>query len=203
MGGLELARFVTGLAAEYNNAWLVVERNNHGSGVLALIETVCGYGRIYRQGGQAGWLTTSMSRPAALGRLDAGLGERPVGVRLVAAVVAAERAGRRQRPEHCRWTWLTCAVDLDRAGPDVHRQETSTLAAISSADLLPLRTRQEATATCPDRPQVTAEPSSSTAGTSSSGSSSTSRSNSSRCTLTISVYAATFSALGLRAVSGT
>jgi len=76
-GGLELARVVTGLAAEYNNAWLVVERNNHGSGVLALIETVCGYGKVYRQGGQAGWLTTSMSRPAALGRLDAGLVERP------------------------------------------------------------------------------------------------------------------------------
>jgi len=68
---------VTGLAVEYNNAWLVVERNNHGSGVLALIETVCGCGRVYRQSGQAGWLTTSMSRPAALGRLDAALVERP------------------------------------------------------------------------------------------------------------------------------
>jgi hypothetical protein len=77
VGGLELARLMTALSTEYNNAWLVVERNNHGSGVLALIETVCGYGRIYRQGGQAGWLTTSMSRPAALGRLDAGLVERP------------------------------------------------------------------------------------------------------------------------------
>ena len=77
VGGLELARLVTGLAAEYNQAWLVVERNNHGSGVLALIETVCGYGRVYRQGGQAGWLTTQMSRPAALGRLDAGLVEKP------------------------------------------------------------------------------------------------------------------------------
>jgi hypothetical protein len=77
VGGLELARLVTELAAEYNRAWLVVERNNHGSGILALIETVCGYGRVYRQGGQVGWLTTSMSRPAALGRLDAGLVERP------------------------------------------------------------------------------------------------------------------------------
>jgi hypothetical protein len=45
--------------------------------VLALIETVCGYGRVYRQGGQAGWLTTSVSRPAALGRLGAGLVEEP------------------------------------------------------------------------------------------------------------------------------
>jgi hypothetical protein len=77
VGGLELARLVTALATEYNRAWLVVERNNHGSGVLALIESVCGYGKVYRQGGQAGWLTTSISRPAALGRLDAGLVERP------------------------------------------------------------------------------------------------------------------------------
>jgi len=77
VGGLELARLVTELAAEYNQAWLVVERNNHGSGVLALADTVCGYERIYRQGGQAGWLTTSLSRPAALGRLDAGLVEQP------------------------------------------------------------------------------------------------------------------------------
>jgi hypothetical protein len=77
VGGLELARLMTSLATEYNQAWLVVERNNHGSGVLALAETSCKYARIYRQGGQAGWLTTSMSRPAALGRLDAGLVEQP------------------------------------------------------------------------------------------------------------------------------
>jgi len=77
VGSLELARLVTSLAAEYNQAWLVVERNNHGSGVLALAETVCGYRRICRQAGQAGWLTTSMSRPAVLGQLGAGLVEQP------------------------------------------------------------------------------------------------------------------------------
>jgi hypothetical protein len=77
VGGLELARLVTALASEYNQAWLVVERNNHGSGVLALAETACGYKRIYRHGGQTGWLTTSVSRPAVLGRLDAALVERP------------------------------------------------------------------------------------------------------------------------------
>jgi hypothetical protein len=77
VGGLELARLVTALANEYNQAWLVVERNNHGSGVLALLETACGYGRIYRQGGQPGWLTTTTSRPAALGKLDAVLVEWP------------------------------------------------------------------------------------------------------------------------------
>jgi hypothetical protein len=76
-GGLELARLVTKLAGEYNHAWLVVERNNHGSGVLALADSVCGYGRIYQQGGEAGWLTTSLSRPAALARLDAGLVDEP------------------------------------------------------------------------------------------------------------------------------
>ncbi len=77
VGGLELARFVTGLAAEYNGAWLVVERNNHGSGVLALAETACKYERIYQQGGQAGWLTTSSSRPGAISRLGAALVEEP------------------------------------------------------------------------------------------------------------------------------
>ena len=77
MGGLELARLVTDLASEYNRAWLVVERNNHGSGVLAMIEHVCHYERVYRQGGQAGWLTTSLSRPAVLGKLDAALVEEP------------------------------------------------------------------------------------------------------------------------------
>jgi hypothetical protein len=81
VGGLELARIVTELAEEYNGALLVVERNNHGSGVLALAETACKYGRIYiqdgRQGGQAGWLTTSTSRPAMISRLNAALVEEP------------------------------------------------------------------------------------------------------------------------------
>ena len=77
VGGLELARLLTGLAAEYNQAWLVVERNNHGSGILALIESVCGYKKVYQQKDQAGWLTTVMSRPAALGRLGAALVEQP------------------------------------------------------------------------------------------------------------------------------
>ncbi len=77
VGGLELARLITDLATEYNGAWLVVERNNHGSGVLALAETVCKYARIYMQSGQAGWLTTSVSRPAMIGRLDAALVDEP------------------------------------------------------------------------------------------------------------------------------
>jgi hypothetical protein len=55
----------------------VVERNNHGHGVLALIENVCHCLRVYRQDGQPGWPTTSLSRPAAIGRLNAALIERP------------------------------------------------------------------------------------------------------------------------------
>ncbi len=77
LGGLELARFVTALAAQYNHAWLVIERNNHGAGILALAHTACNYPRIFQQGGQPGWLTTSVSRPAVLGRLDAALVEHP------------------------------------------------------------------------------------------------------------------------------
>jgi hypothetical protein len=77
VGGLELARLVMELATEYNGAWLVVERNNHGSGVLAHLETGCRYGRIFAQEGQAGWLTTTISRPAVLGQLDAALAEEP------------------------------------------------------------------------------------------------------------------------------
>jgi hypothetical protein len=77
VGGLELARLATGLAHEYNDALLVVERNNHGAGVLALAEQVCRYAHVYRQDGQMGWLTTSISRPAALGRLGAALVESP------------------------------------------------------------------------------------------------------------------------------
>jgi len=77
VGGLELARLVSDLATRYNRAWLVVERNNHGSGVLAYLQQPCGYGRVYEQNGQPGWLTTSMSRPAALGRLGAALVDVP------------------------------------------------------------------------------------------------------------------------------
>jgi len=77
VGGLELAQLVTELAKEYNQAWLVVERNNHGTAILALADTVCRYNRLYAQAGQSGWLTNSVSRPAMIGRLGAALVERP------------------------------------------------------------------------------------------------------------------------------
>ena len=79
LGAAELAGLVAELARCYNNAWVVVERNNHGSGVLAHLERAEGDLRVYRQNGQAGWLTNSVSRPAVLGRLDAALAEAPRG----------------------------------------------------------------------------------------------------------------------------
>ena len=77
VGGLELAQLVTGLASEYQKAWLAVERNGPGSGVLSHAEGTCKYARIYRQKEQPGWRTDSMSRPAMLNRLDAALVEAP------------------------------------------------------------------------------------------------------------------------------
>jgi hypothetical protein len=77
LGTLELARRAAELGSEYGTAWLVVERNNHGAGVLAYLKSVCRYPRLYIQDGQDGWLTSSLSRPAMIGRLAAALVERP------------------------------------------------------------------------------------------------------------------------------
>jgi hypothetical protein len=74
---LELAEHAAGLAREYNGAWIVVERNNHGSGVLAYLHGVSKYPRIYQQGGQDGWLTSVIHRPRMLGALASALVETP------------------------------------------------------------------------------------------------------------------------------
>jgi hypothetical protein len=74
---LELALAAAELAREYNEAWLVVERNNHGSGVLAYLKSVCRAAHIYAQHGQDGWLTSSISRPGMVAALGAALVERP------------------------------------------------------------------------------------------------------------------------------
>ena len=77
LGGLDTAKLLAEIGHEYNDAWLAVERNNHGQGVLWLLESVCHYPHIYRQNGQMGWLTNSITRPAAIGRLNAALVEGP------------------------------------------------------------------------------------------------------------------------------
>jgi hypothetical protein len=81
LGTLELAQRVAKLGREYGSsndpARIVVERNNHGSGVLAYLKSVCHYPRIFGQGGLDGWLTSSLSRPEMIGRLAAALVEEP------------------------------------------------------------------------------------------------------------------------------
>jgi hypothetical protein len=77
MGGLELASEIARLATEYNQALVAVERNNHGSGILAYLTGVCRYPRMYAQDGQDGWLTSQLSRPQMIGLLGAALVETP------------------------------------------------------------------------------------------------------------------------------
>jgi hypothetical protein len=76
-GGYELAGQVDKLAREYNDALVVVERNNHGSGILAYLDGVFHYPKIFEQGGQQGWLTSTLSRPVMIGTLGATLVETP------------------------------------------------------------------------------------------------------------------------------
>jgi hypothetical protein len=64
------------LAHAYNDALLVVERNNHGAAVLALLESQK-YEPLYYQRGKPGWLTSSVSRPDMLATLHAALAETP------------------------------------------------------------------------------------------------------------------------------
>jgi hypothetical protein len=74
-GLLEIAERAATLAREYNDATLIVERNNHGAGVLAYLTGVVQYARLYEQDGQPGWLTTALSRPRVLGQVERLLGE--------------------------------------------------------------------------------------------------------------------------------
>lgn len=72
----ELAMKVIALGTAYNNALLVVERNNHGYGVLAHLRAE-GSSNVFRDGGQDGWLTSAASRPAMVENLAAVLVTEP------------------------------------------------------------------------------------------------------------------------------
>lgn len=78
---LELAMAVTELHRLYNRAWVVVERNNHGSGVLAHLGGMMEERWIWRTGprqsGAQGWLTSTATRPAMLAQMGALLAETP------------------------------------------------------------------------------------------------------------------------------
>ena len=77
LGTLELARVSAELAREYGGALIAVERNNHGAGVLAYLDSVERYARVYEQMGVAGWLTTAGSKPGMVSRMGALLVESP------------------------------------------------------------------------------------------------------------------------------
>lgn len=69
LGPAETARVAAELAREYGGAMVVVERNNHGSAVLAYLETRERYERVYERAGQRGWLTSAATRPEMIARL--------------------------------------------------------------------------------------------------------------------------------------
>jgi hypothetical protein len=73
----QLAKVAVELAREYHGAMIAVERNNHGAAVLAYIEAREQYRNVYRQGNEAGWLTTAVSKPEMTVRLGTLLEERP------------------------------------------------------------------------------------------------------------------------------
>jgi hypothetical protein len=72
----ELALKVIELGRMYNSALLVVERNNHGHGVLANLRAA-GYQKLFRDSGQDGWLTSAVSKPAMIENLAAILAIKP------------------------------------------------------------------------------------------------------------------------------
>jgi hypothetical protein len=72
----DLALRLVKLGREYNLATIVVERNNHGAGVLAHLERM-EYPQIYQEKGWNGWNTTAASRPPMLENLIAVMMEKP------------------------------------------------------------------------------------------------------------------------------
>ena len=67
----ELAAQAARLGREYNDALMVVERNNHGHAVLAMLERVEAYEPLYRDHRYTGWATTMVTRPTMLARFGA------------------------------------------------------------------------------------------------------------------------------------
>jgi hypothetical protein len=72
----ELASRLIELGRAYNRGLLIVERNNHGAGVLAHLQ-IQGYENIYREGNQDGWLTSAVTRPMMLENLAAMFASSP------------------------------------------------------------------------------------------------------------------------------
>ncbi len=73
----ELAERVADLARSYNQALVVVERNNHGHAVLAYLNETENYQELFEQDGQLGWLTSAATRPAMVENFAAVLATAP------------------------------------------------------------------------------------------------------------------------------
>jgi hypothetical protein len=77
----EATRLAVDLAHEYSSpgkpALLVVERNNHGHGVIAHLQGGVPYEPVYEHGDVPGWLTTGMNKPIIISGLNALLMETP------------------------------------------------------------------------------------------------------------------------------
>jgi hypothetical protein len=73
----ELASQAARLGREYNDALMVVERNNHGHAVLAMLERVERYEPLFGNPRYAGWVTTMLTRPTMLERFGAMLVANP------------------------------------------------------------------------------------------------------------------------------
>jgi hypothetical protein len=69
----ELAGRAARLGREYNDGLVVVERNNHGHAVLAMLERVEQYEPLFRYKRYSGWVTTALTRPTMLERFGAAL----------------------------------------------------------------------------------------------------------------------------------
>jgi hypothetical protein len=73
----EMAGEAANLAQEYNGALVAVERNNHGMATLACLGQMRNCPPIYEQRGQAGWLTTAISRPTMIESIHTALAKAP------------------------------------------------------------------------------------------------------------------------------
>jgi len=78
----EFARHIAVLGRMYNDAYAVVESNNHGSGVLLALTAVEGYANLHMQQDifgnvteRPGWKTTSASKPVMIDALAATIRE--------------------------------------------------------------------------------------------------------------------------------
>jgi hypothetical protein len=74
---LETAATAADLAREYNSALLAVERNNHGFGVLAHLQGIHRYERLYGDKDGDGFLTSTLSRSRMVSRMGDVLAQSP------------------------------------------------------------------------------------------------------------------------------